>query len=148
MDTISEKRGKVIGLATSEEKGTKKSPKDKVLFIENEGIESDAHRNYKRQVSLLSMEERDTQATRGPLSPGDCAENVLIEGIRDLSHLSIGTRIKLGEDVILEITEIGKEHTDSPIHKYTGKPVLPVVGVFCKVIKGGWVRIDDEVEIL
>ncbi len=145
---MSEKKGRIVGLAISKKRGIRKSSTNKVLFVENAGIEEDAHKNYKRQVSLLSIEERDKIATKGPLSPGDCAENVLIEGIDNLSETPIGKRIMLGNDVLLEVIEIGKEHVDSPIHKYTGKPVLPVVGVFCRVLKGGWVEVEDEVKIL
>ncbi len=147
MDTLYEKRGKIVGLATSDTRGVRKKGVDKALFIEDAGIEGDAHKNYKRQVSLLSIEDRDRLAKR-ELLPGDAAENVLIEGIEQLFMLPIGTKIILGDHVILEITEIGKKCTDSPIHKYTGVPILPNVGVFCKVLKGGWAKIGDEVKIL
>ncbi len=147
MEHLEEKRGKVVGLAISEKRGTRKSSVDKVLFIENEGIEGDGHKNYKRQVSVLSKEERDRIAKRA-LIPGDAAENVLIEGIDELSKIPVGTRINIGNDVVLEIIQIGKECADSPIHEYTGAPVLPNVGLFCKVIKGGWVKINDEVIIV
>ena len=144
MGHLEEKRGKVVGLAISEKRGTRKGSVDKVLFIENEGIEGDGHKNYVRQVSLLSKEERDRLAKRA-LEPGDAAENVLIEGIDELSKIPVGTRINIGDDVVLEVIQIGKEHTDSPIHEYTGAPILPNVGLFCKVIRGGWAKIGDEV---
>ena len=147
MDILYEKKGKVIGLAISKERGVRKKGIDKVFFIKNQGIDGDAHKNYKRQVSLLSIEDRDKLAKR-KLLPGDAAENVLIKGIEKLYLLSIGTKLKLGDEVELEVIEIGKEHTDSPIHRYTGAPILPNVGVFCKVLNSGWVNVGDEVEIL
>ncbi len=142
-----EKKGRVIGLAISERRGTRKQGIDKALFVKDAGIEGDGHKNYFRQVSVLSREERDRIATR-ELLPGDAAENVLVEGIDELSKVPVGRKIRLGDEVELEIIQIGKECTDSPIHKYTGAPVLPNVGLFCKVLKGGWVKIGDEVEIL
>ncbi len=147
MESMLEKKGRVVGLAISEKRGTRKQGIEKVLFIEDAGIEGDGHKNYFRQVSVLSKEERDRIATR-ELLPGDAAENVLIEGIDELSKVPVGKRIRLGDEVELEIIQIGKECADSPIHKYTGAPVLPNVGLFCKVLKGGWVKVGDEVEIL
>lgn len=147
MGILQEKKGKIAGLAISEKRGTRKQGVDKALFIEDAGMEGDGHKNYFRQISLLSKEERDRIATH-KLDPGDAAENVLIDGIEELSKLPVGKKIKLGDDVILEIMQIGKECEDSPIHRYTGAPVLPNVGIFCKVIKGGWVKQDDEVIIL
>lgn len=144
MEHLKEKKGKIVGLALSEKRGVRKVGKEKLLFIENAGIEGDGHKNHKKQVSLLSKEERDRIAKRA-LNPGDAAENVLIEGIKELSKVPLGTIINIGDDVILEVIQIGKECTDSPIHEYTGAPILPNVGVFCKVIKGGWVKINDKV---
>ena len=146
MDILRGKKGKIVGLAISEKRGTRKQETDKVLFIENAGIEGDGHKNYFRQVSLLSIEERDRIATR-KLKPGDAAENILIEGIDEISKLPVGKKIKIGNNVILEIMQIGKECVDSPIHEYTGVPILPNIGLFCTVIKGGWVKNGDEVII-
>lgn len=47
----------------------------------------------------------------------------------------------LGNTVVLEVVQIGKEIVHTTIHKYTGTPVLPVVGVFCRVRTGGEVTV-------
>ncbi len=141
------KQGKVTGLALSDRRGTRKKSVDKANFIKDEGIEGDAHRNYYRQVSVLSKEERDRIATH-QLHPGDAAENVLIEGIADFSKITEGSEIMLGCGVKLEVIQVGKEVTRSIIHEYTGKPVLPIVGVFCTVKAGGEAAVGDELKII
>ena len=50
--------GKVIAVCTSPEKGTVKTNVHEGKFIENFGIEGDAHAgNWHRQVSLLSADK-------------------------------------------------------------------------------------------
>lgn len=139
--------GRIVGLAISKERGTKKGSIEFVRLVENSGIEGDAHRDSYREVSLLSIEERDKIALK-KLKPGEAAENILIEGIKNLSEIKKGEKILLGESAILEVLQVGKETHDSPIHRFTGRPVLPTVGVFCRVLKGGTVRIGDKVRVV
>ena len=138
--------GKVVGLAVSDKKGTKKKQVEYIKLLKGMGVEGDAHKSSYRQVSLLSKSERDKLALIN-LKPGDAAENILIDGIDNLSDVSQGFKIKIGESVILEVLQVGKEIHDSPIHEYTGRPVLPNVGVFCSVLNGGIIRLDDSVKI-
>ncbi|RKX95758.1 MAG: MOSC domain-containing protein [Spirochaetes bacterium] len=139
--------GKVVGLAISDKKGTQKKSVKKIKLVEGIGIEGDAHRGSYRQVSVLSIEERDKIALR-KLKPGEAAENILIDGIDNLSSMAMGAKIKIGESVILRVIQIGKEFHESPIHEFTGRPVLPNVGVFCSVFKGGIVQLNDSVRIV
>ncbi len=136
---------RVVGIAVSEKKGERKRPVEKVLFIKNFGLKNDSHGGTIRQVSLLFKEDRD-RLTNKILGPGDCAENILIEGggIHITKGIKPGRKMTIGS-AELEITEIGKELHDSKIHRYTGAPVLPVCGIFCRVIKGGEVKLGDKV---
>ena len=80
------------------------------------------------------------------LQPGDFAENITTEGI-DLVHLPIGTRIWVGDEVILEITQIGKEcHTACAIRRQVGECIMPKEGIFARVVHGGMVRPGDPVK--
>jgi len=79
------------------------------------------------------------------VGPGDFAENILIDGL-DLSDLIIGSKLRLATDVVLEITQIGKEDHPSIVSKTFGVSLLPSEGLFCKVIKGGKIRKGDAVE--
>jgi MOSC domain-containing protein YiiM len=79
------------------------------------------------------------------VGPGAFAENITTEGI-NLLELPVGTRLRLGPEAVVEITQIGKEcHTGCAIFQKTGKCIMPQEGVFARVLKGGWVAVGDEV---
>ncbi len=141
---------KVISLNISEKKGTIKTPVEVANFIEDFGIEGDAHAaKGKRQVSLLGKESIDKMTESGVngLCSGKFAENITTEGI-NLYSLKVGTRFKIGE-TIQELSQIGKEcHTGCEIMKQVGKCVMPKEGVFTQVIKGGKVKVGDAIEII
>jgi len=79
---------------------------------------------------------------------GDFAENFTTENII-LPELPLGTKLAVGESVLLEVTQIGKEcHHDCEIRKKIGDCVMPREGIFARVLKGGKVKIGDCVEVL
>lgn len=140
----------VVAVCTSKKKGTKKQAIASGLLKEDYGLIGDAHAGYlpNRQVSLLAIESIDKMRHLGlKLSPGDFAENITIEGT-DLCHLPIGTRILVGNEVVLEVTQIGKEcHTACAIRRQIGQCIMPKEGVFARVVRGGLVKSGDKVEI-
>jgi MOSC domain-containing protein YiiM len=140
---------KVIAVCISEKKGTRKQPIPEGLVKEGYGLENDAHADsgWHRQVSLLSESSIDKMRQFGlELKPGDFAENLTCEGI-DLPALPIGTRLAVGKDIVLEITQIGKEcHAGCAISKEIGKCIMPKEGIFAKVIRGGVVKPGDPIE--
>jgi len=82
------------------------------------------------------------------LGPGSFAENLTIEGI-DLPRLPIGTKLKIGDEVEMEITKIGKEcHVGCEIFKMLGNCVMPREGVFARVVVEGEIRQGDKVEVV
>jgi len=141
---------KVIAVCRSENKGTRKESIGCGLFKENCGLAEDAHSDSSthRQVSLLAIESINKMRKMGlDLVPGDFAENLTTEGI-DLVELPVGTRISVGEKVLLEVTQIGKEcHTGCAIFKQVGKCIMPKEGVFAKVLRGGEVEEGDPVQV-
>lgn len=140
----------IIAVCISKEKGTKKEMIPEGIFKENYGLMGDAHAgsDTHRQVSLLAIESIKKMCELGlAVMPGDFAENLTTEGI-DLVSLPVGTRLSIGDEVILEITQIGKEcHTGCAIYYKTGKCIMPKEGIFGKVICGGIVRIGDEIKV-
>jgi MOSC domain-containing protein YiiM len=143
---------KVIAVNISEKKGVRKHTVPSCNLLIDHGIEGDAHAgNWHRQVSLLARESVDKM--QGKLSdvilkPGDFAENILTEGI-EVMTLPIGTKLKVGTDVELEVTQIGKEcHMSCEIRKLVGDCVMPREGIFAIVLKEGEIKAGDEIEVL
>jgi len=142
-------KGKILAVCRSEKKGTVKSEIEEGLLIENFGLKDDAHAGkWHRQISLLGVESIDKIQSKGfKIKYGDFAENLTIEGIV-LHQLPLGTKLKVGEDVLLEVTQIGKEcHHDCEIRKKIGDCVMPREGVFARVLKGGKVKVGDDIEV-
>ena len=142
-------QGKILAVNISQKKGEKKQNIVCGLFIENFGLENDAHAETGiRQVSLLAKESIEKIRAKGlDVQYGDFAENLTTEGI-DLPTLPIGTLLKVGGTVLLEVTQIGKVcHDRCNIFYTVGDCVMPREGIFAKVIVGGEVQIDDRIEI-
>jgi len=141
---------KVIGINISTKKGIVKTPIEKGFFKVDFGLEGDAHGgNWHRQVSLLGDEsiEKLRGKTMVKLTPGIFAENITTEGII-LYEIPIGTKLSIGQ-VIMEVTQIGKEcHKGCEIMKTTGDCVMPREGIFTKVLKEGWIKAGDEIEVI
>ncbi len=139
---------KILAVCRSRKKGIKKEAIAEGIFKKEHGLIDDAHADggTHRQVSLLAVESIDKMRGQGfDLGYGDFAENLTTEGI-DLVSLPVGTRVSVGKDVILEITQIGKEcHTACAIRRQVGKCIMPEEGVFARVIRGGTVRAEDEI---
>ena len=141
----------LLAVCSSKEKGTKKEVVAKSFLKEDYGLVGDAHADYNshRQVSLLAIESIDKMRSLGlNVNPGDFAENLTTEGI-DLTFLPIGIQLSVGKEIILEITQIGKEcHVGCAIFRQIGKCIMPKEGVFARVIRGGSVKAGDIIRTL
>ncbi len=141
---------RIIAVCRSKKKHTKKQDVKEGLFKENYGLVDDAHADHTthRQASLLDINSINKMRRLGlDVKPGDFAENLTTEGV-DLVSLPLGTRVFVGNDVILEITQIGKEcHTKCAIYRQVGQCVMPEEGVFARVVRGGHVKAGDQIEI-
>nr|WP_317363209.1 molybdopterin-binding protein [uncultured Blautia sp.] len=141
--------GIVKAICISEKKGTQKHRVEDAVFIEDYGIENDAHAGkWHRQVSLLSYDKIEDFKKRGAnVVDGAFGENLVVEGF-DFRNLPVGTIFQCG-DVILEMTQIGKQcHSHCEIYKIMGECIMPKEGVFTKVIQGGIIRTGDEMAII
>jgi len=139
--------GEVFRLSVSPKKGTKKENIDEVSLVDNFGIVGDAHAGSKRQVSLLPYEAFDIVRERLPeIAPGDFAENITTRGL-DFSSVAIGDCLRIGPDIRLVVTQIGKEcHNDCHIKKAVGDCIMPRLGIFASIAQGGTVHIGDTIE--
>jgi len=151
MSNTNEIKGKIIAISISEKKGIPKSNIDSASLRENWGIEGDAHAgDWHRQISLLAIESIERMRLKGlpNLQPGIFAENLTTEFL-ELPKLPVGTKLIIGGECLIEITQIGKEcHTRCAIYYTAGDCVMPKEGIFAKVIKGGNIKVNDEVIIL
>jgi MOSC domain-containing protein YiiM len=143
-------KGKIKAISVSEKKGTRKTNVPQVQLRADFGIIGDAHSgNWHRQVSLLAIESINKIAARDVnVSPGDFAENITTEGI-DLLTLSVGGRLKVGENAELEITQFGKKcHDKCEIFERVGDCIMPREGVFARVTKAGAINVGDVIEAI
>lgn len=141
--------GEVMALCISEKRGTQKINIEEGNFIEDFGIEKDAHAGkWHRQVSLISHEQIEAFKERGAkVGPGAFGENLIVKGF-DFKHSPVGTRFQCN-DVILEMTQIGKQcHHHCQIYYQVGDCIMPREGVFARVIHGGTIKVGDEMRMI
>jgi MOSC domain-containing protein YiiM len=141
---------KIVSIAVSKKKGTQKVPVDVAVLVKGRGIKGDAHAGpWGRQVSFLAAEQIEACRSRGlKVTFGDFAENFATEGI-DWKNVPVGSRLKLGNSVIVEITQIGKEcRKRCAIYYQAGDCIMPREGVFARVLEGGSIRWGDLISFL
>jgi MOSC domain-containing protein YiiM len=140
----------LVAVSVSENKGMRKTNVDQANVEVDSGIKGDAHAGpWHRQVSLLALESIEKMQKLGlNVKAGDFAENLTTEGI-DLLALPVGARLKVGDSVILEVTQIGKVcHERCAIYYQAGDCVMPKEGIFTKVLTGGRLAPGDLITIL
>jgi MOSC domain-containing protein YiiM len=121
---------------------------ERITVKQDWGIVDDAHAGkWHRQVSLLAGESIDQVKEQLPgLRHGSFAENIVTRDI-DLSGLQVGDRLILGTEVVLEITQIGKEchNQGCAVKRKTGDCIMPREGLFARVICSGTVKPGDTI---
>jgi MOSC domain-containing protein YiiM len=126
---------RIVSIAISKKKGTRKKPVDEAFISKDHGLEGDAHAGkWHRQVSFLSSESIEGAKEQGlDVTFGDFAENIASEGI-DWKTLPVG--------------QIGKEcHNKCAIYYKAGDCIMPREGVFARVLEEGKIRCGDEIKI-
>ncbi len=143
--------GRVKAVCVSDRKHEQKREVPSARLLPRWGIEGDAHAGFAhRQVSLLAEESVDEMRKKGldDLKPGDFGENILTEGL-DLSSLRVGDLLRVGSQVILQVSQVGKECVDRcAIYYAAGDCVMPREGVFARVLRGGEVFPGDVIQPL
>lgn len=134
------KECRIVSVNISTQRGTCKEPVPEIT-LNAQGIVGDAHADdWHRQVSLLALEsiERFGQAAGRSFGHGDFAENITTQGI-DLLQTAPLDRIRIGDAVEMEVTQLGKKcHGGGcAIYQEVGQCVMPKEGIFCRVIRAG-----------
>jgi MOSC domain-containing protein YiiM len=140
---------KIVSIATSKKKGTQKGTVDEAFLKKEHGLEGDAHAGtWHRQVSFLASEEIDKAREKGlEVTFGDFAENIATTGV-DWKNIPVGSRVRLGQNALVEITQIGKEcHNRCAIYYKAGDCIMPREGVFARVLEEGKIRCGDPISI-
>ena len=142
----------IVSINASAHKGTRKTPvaDGYDTVIKQFGLASDAHAgHWHRQVSFLAAESINTARARGlDVCEGDFGENFTTQGINLLS-LPLGTQLKIGSEVLVEISQIGKVcHTRCAIYYLAGDCIFPHEGIFGVVLQGGEVHIGDDMQVV
>jgi MOSC domain-containing protein YiiM len=141
---------KIVAVSISDRKGIPKSNISEGVLVKEFGLAEDAHGGpWHRQLSLLAMESIQKMKDLGlNVHPGSFAENITTEGIV-LPELPIGTRLRLGPEALVEVTQIGKIcHDRCAIYRLAGDCVMPKEGIFVRILKGGPVKPGDVIEII
>ncbi len=144
---ISSPLATIVAVSVSDRKGVKKKNIDQGMLIENSGLEGDAHAgDWHRQISLLAQESiNKIRAKELDVAPSDFAENITTRGCA-IEELPVGTRLQLGSQALVEITQIGKVcHNRCTIFHQVGDCVMPREGIFARILKGGPIKPGDAI---
>ncbi len=125
-----------------------KHPVESALLIAGAGIDGDWHAGLgHRSVSLLAEEDLHS-LTRGKWGPGTFSENIVCRDL-PLATLGVGTRLGLGKNAILTISQIGKHfHQPEHVERISGQYLMAHAGVFATVQQDGEVFPGDAIEVL
>lgn len=143
-------KSRIKAISVSTKKGTQKTNVSEAELKVDCGIVGDAHAGqWHRQISLLAFESIEKMIAMGAnVSPGNFAENITTEGI-DLLALSMGSKLRLGDSVELEITQFGKKcHSHCEIFHQVGDCIMPREGIFGKVVAPGHIKVGDAIEVI
>lgn len=141
--------GRILAVNISEKKSEKKRNVGTCRILIDTGLEHDAHAGMEfRQVSLLANESIEKMRQKGlNVVFGDFAENLTTEGI-DLVNLPLGTKLQVGKDIVLEVTQIGKVcPKPCAIFYAVGDCIMPKEGIFARVLTAGTINVGDDISI-
>jgi MOSC domain-containing protein YiiM len=119
--------------------------RSEVRAVAGIGLEGDFHaRGGRRQVLLIDLEILDSLG----LKPGQVKENLTVRGL-NLQGLPAGTRLRVGAEVVLELTG----PCTPCVRMDEIRPGLQAElqgrrGVLARVVAGGTIRVGDPVSPL
>ena len=147
-----EKRtGVVLAISVGDSRTTPKKEVPQAVLKEHFGVIGDVHAGKDhKQVSMLSLSSWEKNKNEGyELNYGELFENIVFEGLDDLYRYPIGTIIKIGSEVELSITQIGKDHdVDIEVRGQKVRSIMPKEGIFTSVVKGGTIQTGDIIEVV
>lgn len=130
--------------------GYTRLPLNEAKLIEGYGIEGDRKGgNPKRNLNIMddiTLAELETEGY--PTGIGALGENIILSGI-DLRKLPTRTQLRLGDEAIVEIGVLREPCEQlTPLDARMPEQVADRVGAMCRVLKSGWIKVGDAVEIV
>ena len=129
----------ITSINISARKGVRKTPVGDApqVVLVDDGLENDAHAGkWHRQVSFLAEASLAKARDMGlEVGPGDFAENFTTEGI-DLLDLPLGTQLRLGKDVLVEISQITEKFYIQLMTRWTRELQTTLEGSDCTLLLG------------
>jgi len=147
---MAKKSGRIIAICRSKTKKENKTVLKEGFIRKNWGLDGDAHvGQYHKQISLLStISIKKMKDLGAKINFGELHENLVVDGMI-LHVLPIGTKLKIGQNILLEITQIGKN--EDYFKEFDGKrysSIMAKEGVFARVLEGGIVKKEDGIEVI
>ena len=164
----------VVAVSRSPRHTFSKPPDAWIRLLAGLGVDGDAHMGETvkhrsrvargptqpnlRQVHLIHAELHDELKRAGfSVAAGDMGENITTQGI-DLLGLPTGTRLRLGENAVVEITGLRNPCVQldrfqpglmaAVLDKDEGGDLVRKAGIMSIVLKGGDVRPGDTIRIV
>lgn len=164
----------IVALARDRAHRFSKRSRQSIRLIAGLGVEGDTHAGVTvqhlsriakdptvpnlRQVHLIHAELFDELADKGfTVTPGQLGENITTRGI-DLLALSRGTRLRLGNEAVIEITGlrnpchqingIAPGLMDAMLDRAADGSLVRKCGVMAVVVEGGEVRVGDQLAVV
>ncbi len=165
--------GRVVAVSRSATHTSTKPALDEVRLLAGLGVEGDAHAGVTvkhrsrvlknpfqpnlRQVHLIHAELHDELRAAGfAVTPGAMGENITTRGIALLA-LPTGTRLRLGDEAVVEITGLRNPCTQleglqqglmaATLDRDAEGNLIRKAGVMAVVLVGGVVRPDDAITV-
>jgi MOSC domain-containing protein YiiM len=163
----------VIAVSCRADHNVSKRNRDSIRLLAGLGVEGDAHAGETvkhrsrvradptqpnlRQVHLIHSELHDELREQGfDVTPGAMGENVTTRGV-DLLGLPTGTRLRLGEDAVVEVTGLRNPCTQldglqeglmaAVLDRDAEGNLVRKSGIMGVVLTGGEVRPGDSIEV-
>ena len=142
--------GKVLEIfsATKESSGLPRPKVKELNLIENFGIENDkfAGKKLEQTVMIVGLKSYEMASEQNiNLEFGSLGENILLDF--DPHNLEVGTNLQIGE-AIIEITQVCTVCNHLSVFDKNLPQLLKAHrGLYCKIIKSGFIFKDMEVKI-
>lgn len=147
---------KVISIVYKPENGTPSGetylrvPIEQVQLVADYGIEGDAKGGtFKRHLNLMSDHCLDQLNAEGfQTTPGEMGEQLIVSDL-ELEKLPVGTRLQIGAEACVELTEPRtgcakfEKYQDKKREEAAGR-----LGMMANVVVGGKIAVGDAVQVL